>query len=87
MTIAFKKRMCSSLRDALETEAVLMTEEHCATALPDATLAAFFVLFVAALFVAAFGSGLARLLRPDPPPLLSTRGDRRCFRGCRTASS
>ena len=67
MAIALKKRMCSSLRDALETEAVLMTEEHHATALPDATLAAFLVLFVAALFVAAFGSGLARLLRPDPP--------------------
>ena len=39
-----------------------MTEEPHAVALPDATLAAFFVLFVAALFVAAWG--LARLLRP-----------------------
>ena len=61
MSSLSKKRTCSSLRNALETEPVLMTEE------PDATLAAFLVLFVAALFVAGYGSGLARLLRLDPP--------------------
>ena len=68
MAIAFKRRMCSSLRDALETEPVLMTE-----ALPDAMLAAFLVLFVAALFVAAYGISLACLLRPDPLDVRAAR--------------
>ena len=67
MSISLTKRMCSSLSDALETEPVLMTEEPYAAALPDLSLAAFILLVVAALFVAAWGSGLARLLRPDPP--------------------
>ena len=73
MAIALKKQMCSSLSDALETEPVLMSEEPFA-AVPVATLPAFFVLFLAALFVAAWWSGPARLLRLDPPgvlPLLS----------------
>ena len=72
MAIALK-RMCLSLSDALETQPVLVTEELYAAML-DAMLAAFaFVLFVAAIFVAAIGKSLARVLWPDPPGVRPAR--------------
>ena len=72
MAIALK-RMCLSLSDALETQAVLEPEEPYA-ALPHAMPAAcVFVLFVAAIFVAAIGCGLACVLWPDPPGVRPAR--------------
>ena len=51
--------------------------------MPDAMPAAFvFVLCVAAIFVAAIGSGLARVLWPDPPGVRPARlpwSDLLCF--------
>ena len=74
MAISFGERLRWSLSDARETEPVLMSEKLDAAAPPDEMLAAFvFVLFVAALFVAAFGSGLARLPWPDPPGVRPAR--------------
>ena len=83
MATSFGECLRWSLSDARETEPVLMSKKLDAAAPPHAMLAAFvFVLAVAALLVAAFGCGLARLPWLDPPgvcPARPSRWDLLCF--------